>query len=195
MERSSFTILSLYERDGRRKYLTPSERSRFIAAAAGWPRRDIGAFCLFLAYSGCRVSEALAVTRESFDVGEGFVAIRSLKKRSRFVVREIPLPTHLLQMLASLSVDRPAQLRIWPWSRGWAWLLVKQVMTAAAVPGGPQATPKGLRHGFGIHAIRSGVPLNLVQRWLGHASLSTTAIYANALGAEERELAARMWEE
>lgn len=27
---------------------------------------------------------------------------------------------------------------------------------------------KGLRHSFGIHAIRSGVSLNLVQRWLGH---------------------------
>jgi integrase/recombinase XerD len=54
-------------------------------------------------------------------------------------------------------------------------------------------TPKGLRHSFGIHAIRSGVPLNLVQRWLGHASMTTTAIYRDALGEEEREIAARMW--
>jgi len=54
-------------------------------------------------------------------------------------------------------------------------------------------TPKGLRHSFGIHAIRSGVPLNLVQRWLGHASMTTTAIYLQAIGDEEREIAARMW--
>jgi integrase len=39
----------------------------------------------------------------------------------------------------------------------------------------------------------SAVPLNLVQRWLGHASLTTTAIYLDALGDEEREIAARMW--
>ena len=51
-------------------------------------------------------------------------------------------------------------------------------------------TPKGLRHSFGIHAIRFGVPLNLVQRWLGHASMTTTAIYLDALGGE---IAARMW--
>ena len=30
--------------------------------------------------------------------------------------------------------------------------------------------------------------LNLVQRWLGHAQLSTTASYANAIGAEERNM-------
>ena len=42
-------------------------------------------------------------------------------------------------------------------------------------------------------ARRDGVPLNLVQRWLGHASMATTAIYLDALGEEEREIAARMW--
>jgi site-specific recombinase XerD len=56
-----------------------------------------------------------------------------------------------------------------------------------------QAKPRGLRHSFGLHAIRSGVPLNLVQRWLGHASMHTTAIYLQAIGDEEREIAARMW--
>jgi integrase len=34
---------------------------------------------------------------------------------------------------------------------------------------------------------------NLVQRWLGHASMNTTAIYLQAIGDEEREIAARMW--
>jgi site-specific recombinase XerD len=58
---------------------------------------------------------------------------------------------------------------------------------------GAQACPKGLRHGYGIHAIQSGVPVTLLQKWLGHASLSTTAIYTNALGAEELYIAERMW--
>jgi integrase len=71
--------------------------------------------------------------------------------------------------------------------------LVKHVMADAKIADGPHATPKGLRHGFGIHAIRSGVPLNLVQRWLGHSSMTTTAIYLQAIGDEERTIAARMW--
>lgn len=44
-----------------------------------------------------------------------------------------------------------------------------------------------------IQTIRSGAPLNLVQSWLGHANMLTTAIYLDALGDEEREIAARMW--
>jgi integrase/recombinase XerD len=32
-----------------------------------------------------------------------------------------------------------------------------------------------------------------VQEWLGHAQLSTTAAYANAVGAEENDIARRMW--
>jgi integrase/recombinase XerD len=63
----------------------------------------------------------------------------------------------------------------------------------AGVAAGPHATPRGLRHSFGLRAIRSGVPLNLVQRWLGHASMHTAAIYLQAIGDEEHEIAARMW--
>jgi site-specific recombinase XerD len=33
----------------------------------------------------------------------------------------------------------------------------------------------------------------MVQKWLGHANLATTAIYANAIGPEEKQLAERMW--
>jgi site-specific recombinase XerD len=69
---------------------------------------------------------------------------------------------------------------------------VKAVLEAAGVQG-TQASPKGLRHGFGVAAVQAGIPLNLVQRWLGHAQLSTTAIYAEALGPEERGIASRMW--
>jgi len=49
------------------------------------------------------------------------------------------------------------------------------------------------RHGFGVGTLQSGVPLNLVQRWLGHAQIRTTTIYADACGPEEREIAARFW--
>ena len=38
-----------------------------------------------------------------------------------------------------------------------------------------------------------GVPLNVVQRWLGHSRLETTAIYASAIGDEERNLTCRAW--
>ena len=83
-------------------------------------------------------------------------------------------------------------VRLWPKSRMTGWRAVHGIMAAAALDG-PHASPKGLRYGFGVAAVTAGVPLNLVQKWLGHAQLSPTAIYANAIGAEEQDIASRMW--
>jgi site-specific recombinase XerD len=75
------------------------------------------------------------------------------------------------------------------------WRAVHAVMEAAELDG-VHISPKGLRHGFGVAAVAAGIPLNLVQKWLGHAQLTTTAIYASAAGAagaEEQDIARRMW--
>ena len=56
--------------------------------------------------------------------------------------------------------------------------------------GFPKGTAARLRRG---RRLRAGIPLNLVQKWLGHAQLTTTAIYADAIGAQEKDIARRMW--
>lgn len=180
---------SFYSPRGERKYLTALERERFIATAGTWPRRDAGLLGLTLAYTGCRISEALALHRTSLLPELGFIAVRSLKKRGKLHVREIPTPDFLFEALATYGAPE----RLWTLSRSQAWRLIKELMDAAQIPSGIHATPKGLRHAYGLHAVRSGVPLNMLQRWLGHSSLKTTAIYADAMGPEEQAIAARMW--
>ena len=44
-----------------------------------------------------------------------------------------------------------------------------------------------------MQAVSKGIALNIIQKWLGHAQLTTTAIYANAVGEEEQDIAVRMW--
>jgi len=53
--------------------------------------------------------------------------------------------------------------------------------------------PKAARHAFGVNAIQNGVALNIVQRWMGHARIETTAIYTNAMGRKEHALYRRAW--
>ena len=93
---------------------------------------------------------------------------------------------------AAQTDPESANQRLWPWCRQTGWRIVKDVMQRSNIVGRP-ACPRGLRHGFGVGTLQAGVPLNLVQRWLGHANMTTTAIYLQAMGAEEREIAARMW--
>jgi integrase/recombinase XerD len=196
MHHIHFGPASLYSAAGLRKYLTPDERARFLAASLAEPRPFVRTLCLTLAYTGCRISEALALTAAAIQPAQGCIAIRTLKRRNQLVVvREVPVPSTLIEELERVYrlSSLPQLRRLWPLSRGRAWQLVKEVMKSAQITTGPHASPKGLRHGFGLHAIRCGVPLNLVQRWLGHTSMTTTAIYLQAIGNEEREIAARMW--
>ena len=182
---------SLYTRCGHRKYLNEAERQRFLVAATKQPLLT-HLLCHTMFYTGCRISEALNLTTGSVLELEGVLLIRSLKKRDHTLIRQVPLPTGLISELINLNGSLSDSALIWKWGRTWAWSQIKNTMAFAEIVG-PQATPRGLRHSFGVHAIQRGVPLNLVQRWLGHADIKTTAIYTNAVGQEERSIAERMW--
>ncbi len=189
---------SLFDSNGRRKYLTNDERRRFLAAAAR-ADRHVRTLCMTLAFTGCRISEALALTPRHIDMEGGLVVFETLKKRRRGIFRAVPVPEELTDALDLAHGIREHLRRgrgdapLWPVSRMTAWRQITAVMRAAGIDG-PQASPKGLRHGFGVAAIEAGIPLNMLQKWLGHAQLSTTAIYAEAMGAEEMALARRLWQ-
>ena len=192
-------VLGLYDAAGQRKYLTAGEREAFLRAAEQAPR-ETRTLCLVLAYTGCRISEALALTADRVDLEAGTVIFSSLKKRRAGVYRAVPVPRSVIDALdlahdlrAVQKAGTSSRYRLWTWGRTTAWRRVQEVMRPAGLCG-PHASPKGLRHGFGVQAVGKGIPLNMVQKWLGHAQLSTTAIYADALGAEEHRIATKMWE-
>lgn len=180
---------SLFGPGGQRKYLTPDERLRFIKAAKQ-RETDVQAFCWLLADTGCRITEALHLTTDRVDTSAGLVIFESLKKRRPGIYRAVPVREELLTLVNAVSENSNG--RIWHWHRMTAYRRVREVMTTAGIHG-PHANARGLRHSFAIAALEAGVPLNLVQRWLGHASMATTAIYADAVGIEERKIANRLW--
>jgi site-specific recombinase XerD len=194
---SRFAAQGLYSTSGARKYLNHAERQRALSAMSAL-KTEHALFALTLAWTGARVSEVLALTPRAFQVENAVIAITTLKRR-RHAVREVPIPPELMHMLAAHFALAEAQAgqddaerRLWPWSRVTAWRVVKRVMHAAGVSGHP-ACPRGLRHAFGVGTLQAGVPLNIVQRWLGHARISTTAIYADACGPEEAAFARKFW--
>ena len=83
--------------------------------------------------------------------------------------------------------------QLWTFSRTTAWCIIKRVMEWAKINAEGADMPKAFRHSFGVNACVKGIPLNKTQQWRGHASMQTTAIYANATGEEEKQIAARMW--
>lgn len=191
--------MRLFDATGARLYFTAEERAAFLAAARKMPR-ETRSFCGVLHWTGCRISEALALTPARIDLSGHAIVFETLKKRRKGVFRSVPCPAEFLDDLDIIHGLRQLQARggrkqdrLWPWSRMTGYTRIMEVIRAAGIPDGPHASPKGLRHGFGVNAVVRGVPLNNLQKWLGHAQLSTTSIYANAIGQEERDIAQRMW--
>ena len=192
------TAMELYDRSGHRLYINEEERWRFVKAAlrADYPKRQFG---LLLALSGCRLSEARRFRADNLQQAAGRVSFQTLKRRNGAPTREVPVDPRLLGELTAIQPGQfgPTSNLLWhkkdqlvPRSTAYRW--IKELMRDADIAG-KQACPKGLRHGFAAWAILSGVPVTTLQKWMGHASLETTMIYATLCGPEELRLAERMW--
>lgn len=195
----------LFDQKGNRKYLTQEERSGFycsIDKALSKPQdREKRTFVLLLYYSGCRISEGLATTFKKVDYSAKGVVFETLKRRKK-VHRFVPLPESFLTKLDDVHRVKDFQAgraegketdRIWSFSRTTAWKTITRVMATAEISG-IQATPKGLRHSFAIKHQLLKTPETMIAQWLGHADTSMMAVYGRAVGAEDRELASKLWE-
>ena len=70
--------MQLHDAQGKRLYLTADERLAFIAAAAR-AARPVRTLCAVLHTTGCRISEALALTPEHVDLPGKAVVSRPSK--------------------------------------------------------------------------------------------------------------------
>jgi len=187
--------MTLYDSVGNRKYLTVEERDHFLRIAAS-ELGEVRTFCNVLAYTGCRSMEALELTYDRVNLSQHTLTFEMLHKGHRSTFRTVPIPAELITLMDHVHHIHEKRGRrryklLWTWSRSTAWRHVHQVMERAEIHG-PQATAKGLRHGFGVLAVERCIPLTLVQKWMGHAKLETTASYEIAQH-DEHCFAARLW--
>ena len=66
--------MALHTADGARKYLTTGERDAFLRAAEQ-ADRQVRTLCMTLAFAGCRLSEALALTVDRVDLVAGLLVL------------------------------------------------------------------------------------------------------------------------
>lgn len=182
----------LFDKTGNRKYLNAKERQGFYEAAVALTDPLQKSFALTVFYTGCRISEALALTASGVDCAERLVILRTLKQRDKLKIRAMPIPDELLGLLKQQTEPMEPGAYLWSFCRTTGWKIIKRCMDEAGLTG-VKATPKGLRHGYAIACISAAVPLPTVQRWLGHASLHTTSIYLDFVGDDERNLAEKVW--
>ena len=78
-------------------------------------------------------------------------------------------------------IDGPTRGR--PWSAANVHVEFRRLAAQAGVR--RRFAPHQLRHAHAVELAREDVPLNVIQRQLGHANLGTTSIYLQGIDTEE----------
>jgi site-specific recombinase XerD len=141
---------------------------------------------------GLRIQEALALAEQDLDPTRGSLLVRRGKGGRR---REIgmdswgweqltPWVTHRLELPVGplfCVIDGPTRGR--PWSSAAVRVEFRRLAEQAGVR--RRFAPHQLRHAHAVELAREGVPLNVIQRQLGHSNLGTTSVYLQGIDIEE----------
>jgi integrase/recombinase XerD len=151
---------------------------------------------LELAYaSGLRVSEVCGIERRGLDLDARTVAVSGKGGRERVVpfgrAAERALREYLERGRPVLAARARHDLlfvnaRGGHLSRMGFWKILRAYARAAGIAS--RVHPHALRHSFATHLLAGGADLRVVQELLGHASVTTTAIYTHLDRAYLREV-------
>ena len=154
-----------------------------IGDPAYWRDRAI----LELLYAtGIRVSELITARISSVDLEEGLVRVFGKGSRQRIVPMGRTAADVLERYLREVrpTLDRGSgrgiiflNRRGRPLSRMAIWSLVRGAAEKCGIRA--KVSPHVLRHTFATHLLQGGADLEVVQKLLGHADISTTQIYTH----------------
>src|SRR3954462_10259554 len=142
--------------------------------------------------AGLRIQEALDLGELDLDARRGSVLVRSGKGGRR---REVGMDNWGFEQLEPwlraretmavgplfCVINGPSCRRMWPASAARAALHRR----AARAGVRRRFAPHQLRHAHALDPLREGVPLNVIQRQLGHRNLGVTSIYLQGIDPEE----------
>jgi site-specific recombinase XerD len=151
----------------------------------GCLRRPYYRVCLSTIYScGLRLHEGVHLQVSDIDSARMLIHVRGKGNKDRYV----PLPQRTLQLLREYWVTHRHPVWIFPDRRAMTSATaplnksgVQYAFGAALKASGvhKRATVHTLRHSWATHLLEAGVNLRQLQVWLGHSSLSTTAVYTH----------------
>lgn len=186
LSRPQAALALAFKATGATRSVRKDEVNRARAAAIAAGDEQGRALIDVLWYTGCRLSEALALTVRDVNFQAGYIAIPTLKSRKKAIPRRgVPVPQEFLLPLALYTRDLKLgeEDRLFKWGRTQAWTHIKEHLRTAEVPE-DRAFPHAFRHGHAINAILSGVHLNVIKETLGHSSILITQQYVRATGVD-----------
>jgi site-specific recombinase XerD len=163
--------------------LSGSEVARVLAAIESVTCRAVATVCYG---AGLRVNEARRLEVTDILSDRGLLHVRAGKGgHERFAMLSPRLLTTLREYWRAVRPRPPllfpSQLGPRPIHAGTVRTALGKAARAAKV--NKRVTPHVLRHSFATHLLEMGVEMRIIQQLLGHASIRSTAIYAQVTSA------------
>lgn len=175
--------------NGQGKILTPTELQQLFSEGFTMPRdRALFGICL---YTGCRVSEALAL--QTTDIKSGTLTFRKSTTKGKLKTRVVDIQPGLAQLLAEYQLLKSGAL--FPGMRGRTFTLTRfaadKILKGACVRVGLEGVST---HSFRRTALTmmssAGIPLRVIQEISGHNDLGTLQRYLEVSPEQKRKAVA-----
>ncbi len=147
----------------------------------------------FVAFSGCRISEARKVRWSDVNFDRGLIIVHNAKTRktnNAAATRNVPIIPDMRSLLDKLAkkAQRPQDLVCAVGE------CEKSLTRACRLLGIPRITHHDLRHLFATRCIESGVDIPTVSRWLGHSDGGALAmkVYGHLRDQHSAQMAQRV---
>ena len=139
---------------------------------------------LVMYLAGLRKNEVLGLTWEQVDLPNGVFIINGKGDRQRV----LPIHPMLSPLLSQIPQVGPLVFPSWKTGRKLVEIRpsIKKAKEAAGIT--KRITPHLLRHTFATHLLGRGSDSRVIQMLLGHASITTTQIYAQVLDGQMRDV-------
>ncbi len=175
--------------------LAEAEMTTLIGAC---PRLRDRFFLSVLGGCGLRAGEALGLRHEDIDARRSVLMVRQRanvnRARAKTWEREVPADPGLIRLYSDYLHEEYGTLdcdyvfvNLWgrPLGQPMTYASVDRLVHRLRARTGIVFTLHQFRHSYATGLLRRGVPAEIVQRLLGHASISTTIDTYNHLGIED----------
>lgn len=178
VERNATAGIVLPKREAKfARWLSEAELRRFVETPDADPRNALA--WKLLAWLGLRRDELRRLRVGDVSLDDGLIVVRNAKGQKD---RVLPIPDALKDDLSTAQADgwRDADMYLLPGDQGGYWSknsFYYAFNAHVAAAGLPEITPHTLRHTLATHLSQRGVPLRIIQQWLGHTRIDTTGRY------------------
>lgn len=164
-------------------YFTMEEAQALVTAIPNYQARMVTRIML---RTGLRVSEALSLCPADFRLNQHppVISVRAdIKGNKAKRGREVPVPADVVEFLRDMASmhGKDRHRPLFDISRQWVSACMKRAADEAGLDR-ERVHPHAMRHTYGRHAVLSGIPLPVLQSWLGHRSLEDTERYVVLAG-------------